>query len=238
MSVQDEQERLLALTSVELKAEFEAAGIPELWKQNAKKADMVNLFIESVEIEEEESEEEFEEESDEESDEEEESDEAEIEEEEIVAPIAGGEVDSEEESDGKLISPEDFEEESDEELISQATTPEEMEALKERMGEEWTMRNFPEDFEDESVKTPMEPSEQITPEMTLAEMEIEREAAAIRDLFPPVEDIDEDLYSVEDLEENIILVQANLLQALPHTRTFLVKKMEKIQEALERKLAK
>lgn len=64
-------------------------------------------------------------------------------------------------------------------------------------------------------------------------VEVVEEEVVSEEYVPEI--IDETLYSEEDLVENIEICQANTYQALPETRTKLLRKIEALSLALERK---
>lgn len=66
------------------------------------------------------------------------------------------------------------------------------------------------------------------------EFEEEIEEAIVEE----IEIIDEDKYTEAEILENIEIVQCNMVQAIPTTRNFLLKKLDALQKALERKQAK
>lgn len=75
--------------------------------------------------------------------------------------------------------------------------------------------------EKEVVETPVE------------EIEVEDEQVETGEYVPEV--IDESKFTEEELQENIEICQANCSQALPATRIFLLRKIDALQLALERK---
>lgn len=64
------------------------------------------------------------------------------------------------------------------------------------------------------------------------DLEVETEALVEEDR------IDETKFTLKDIEENLTITKANLRQALPATRNFLLKKLDSLERALERKTAK
>lgn len=75
------------------------------------------------------------------------------------------------------------------------------------------------------------PGEQINEE--LANLNVEKEQEETGEYVPEV--IDESKFTEEELQENIEICQANCNQALPATRIFLLRKIDALQLALERK---
>jgi hypothetical protein len=63
--------------------------------------------------------------------------------------------------------------------------------------------------------------------------ETTKETSKTGEYVPEV--IDESKFTIEELEENILICEANCKQALPETRVFLLRKVEALQAALDRK---
>jgi len=84
-----------------------------------------------------------------------------------------------------------------------------------------------------NTKPPVdETDEEDEEEKPIEEIEVEEEVET-GEYVPEV--IDESKYSIEDLEENIQICQANCYQALPATRIHLLRKIDALQLALDRK---
>lgn len=77
------------------------------------------------------------------------------------------------------------------------------------------------------------PVEEKGEEKPVEEIEVEDEQEETGEYVPEV--IDESKFTEEELQENIDICQANCNQALPATRIFLLRKIDALQLALERK---
>jgi len=258
---------LEALTYAELKAKFAELGIESVWKAGVKKSVLIQSAMKALEeapepiaeeipaeeIEEEESEEEEipaeeieEEESEEEEIPAEEIEEEESEEEEIPAEeievveekiLTDQKADSEELPEGEY--------ELDEEAFVEYPKLVQMgfvvgDTLVVEAGKPWSKKEI--EKEEESYTHTLEVDLNKGEIYAEGPVDLDDEEAEeeVEEIAPAeeVEVIDEDKYTEAEILENIELVQCNMIQAIPTTRNLLLRKLDALQKALDRKQAK
>lgn len=228
---------LEALAYAELKTKFAELGIESVWKAGVKKSVLIQSAMKALEevsepIAEEIPAEEIEEEESEE--EEIPAEEIEVIEEEI---LTDQKADSEELPEGEY--------ELDEEAFVEYPKLVQIgfvvgDILVVEAGKPWSKKEIEkspiEDEEDKSQTVALDPEDEEEGEEETIEETIEEAIAEA--IAEEIEIIDEDKYTEAEILENIEIVECNMVQAIPTTRNFLLKKLDALQKALGRKQAK
>lgn len=101
------------------------------------------------------------------------------------------------------------------------------------VGKPWSKKEIKEDpIKNEEAE--LQAKSSIDLEGEEAEVRVEE----IEVIVEEIETIDEDLYTEAEILENIEIVQCNMIQAIPTTRNFLLRKLDALQKALDRKQVK
>lgn len=206
-SVEDLKKKLGSLSFADLKEEFNTLGITHVWKGGVKKDVLINAAIEELTKQKPITEELIVETSTEEK-----------------VELPSLEVVSEEDAE-KLLEEERLQKVIDraKELGIETEGLEEDDLYEAILDAEALLE--PQDTEtqvDDEDPNPLVKTEEVE------DLEVEAEVVKI-------EVIDETLFTEEEILENIEITQANLQQALPATRTFLLRKADALEAALSRK---